>query len=156
MLVSLLLHSQKSCGAVSSREEELTDRRNERALVLLRRQHEDREDQLRSQEHLDKKPLRYGRASSKAGLHVQGTWKHTLHERARHDTTENLTQKQQPTTDPGESADETHSQSDGRIEESTADTEEHPRVNGQRESEAKRNVLQLLWVRAGLLHGETG
>lgn len=156
MLVSLLLHSQKSCGAVSSREEELTDRRNERALVLLRRQHEDREDQLRSQEHLDKKPLRYGRASSKAGLHVQGTWKHTLHERARHDTTENLTQKQQPTSHPGKSADEAHSESNGGVEQAAADTEEHPCVDRKRESEAKRNVLQLLWIRAGLLHGQAG
>ena len=57
----------------------LTDRRNERRLMLLRRQHENRKHQLRRQEHLNKQSLHHARIPAQRRLHVQSSGEHALH-----------------------------------------------------------------------------
>jgi hypothetical protein len=124
--------------------------------VLLSRQHKNRENQLRRQEHLDEQPLRHTRTAAEFCLHIQRAGEHALHERTRRQPAQNLRDEEQSTSNPGQSADQAHPEGDRRVEEPAADTEEDPGVDRQAEAEGQGDVLQLLRVGAGLIDGQAG
>lgn len=127
-----------------------TNRGNKGSSVLLGSQHEDGKDKLSGQEHLDEESLHYSRASTKCCLYRQRSREHAGDECCRSYATENLNNKQQDTTKPGNGTDKAHANGDGGIEESTRDTEKDPSIDRQRESKTQCDVLQLLWIATGL------
>ena len=131
----------------------LTNRRNKSALVPLSSQHENRKHQLSRQEHLNKQALRHTSSTPKLSLNIQRAGEHALHERTRRQPAQNLRDEKQPASNPRQSADQAHSKSNSRVEQSAANAEEHPSIHRQTETEGQRDVLQLLRVRAGLLDG---
>jgi hypothetical protein len=136
-------------------EAKLTDRCDKSPLVLLSRQHENGEDQLRSKKHLYEQSLHHTRPSSQRRLNIQPAGEHTLHQRTRYHTSQNLAQEQQSASDPRQSTDEAHAESDRWVEEAAGDSEEHPGVDGEREAKGEGYVLQLLRVGACLGDGQT-
>jgi hypothetical protein len=165
-----------TCGNTSVPVEEVspglqhTDWRDERSLVLLSRQHEDREHELRSQEHLNEKPLCDRSAATKGSPYIERTGKHARDQRCRSNTAEDLDENQQGAANPGQSTDQAHAKCDLHIHTSatlptqplepsdtyswvkqpTADSEKYPRVHSQRKPKAECDVLQLLRICAGL------
>ena len=93
-----------------------TDRGNERCSVLLGSKHEDREDKLRSQEHLNEKSLNNSGASSKLSLNSQRPREHAGDQCCSGHASEDLDEEEQNTTEPGNSTDETHADCDSRVE----------------------------------------
>lgn len=124
--------------------------------MLLCSQHENRKDKLSSQEHLNEETLRDTGAASKSRAHIQITREHAANKTSSSKTAQDLSEEQKCATNPRKRSNKAHANRDGWVEQSTRNTEEDPCEDGKRETEAQRDVLQLLRVGTSLLDGETG
>lgn len=107
--------------------------------MLLRRQHQNGKHQQRSQEHLNKQPLRHTNTGRQQGLHdAHIPRKHGLHQRGG-DHPQNLGGDQEHPPRPRQRAGHHQSQHDGRVEQSAADAVETPGGDGEGEAEGERD-----------------
>jgi len=123
---------------------------DEGALVLLGREHEDAEDELGGEDHLDEEALHDRCPTAQRRLHRQWTGKHARHERRGRDAAEDLGNEQENPSVIRKGSDDAHAKRDGRVEQTAGNAEEHPGVDGEREAEAQGDILELLRVAADL------
>ena len=121
-----------------------SDRCNERRLLLLSRQEQHRQTQLRGQKHLDETPLSRRRPARQAGLRPQWTREHTGHERSTDYARNELHGQQQQASDRRQCACQDHGEGDGRVEESTADAVEDPCRDGEGETKGEGDEEELV------------
>lgn len=111
--------------------------------MLLGRKHEDGEDQLSGQEHLNEETLCDGRASPQCCLDVQGPRKQTGHDGGGAHACHHLSDEEQSPSYVWQCPNQAHAQGDGRIEQPARDAEEDPCVDGEGEAEAQADVEEL-------------
>lgn len=123
-----------------------TDWCNKGALVLFGSQHENGEDELSSQKHLDEETLDDAGTSAKSCADIEIAWEHAADKSSGRNTSNDLSEEQESSPEPRQSTNQAHAKGDGRVEETTTDTEEDPCVDGERKAKGQSNVLKLLRV----------
>lgn len=98
--------------------------RDEGGAVLLGREHVDGEDQLGRQDGLNEDALGDGGAAAQCGAHVEVLGEEEAHEHRGKHPADHLRDEEADGAGDRDGADEEHGQSDGGVEEATADTEE--------------------------------
>ena len=111
--------------------------------MFLCRQHENREHQLRRQQHLNDDALRNGCPSTQSRAHVQIPREQHIHQRSSDNSTQNLRHKEQQAPHPANRPNHHHSHRHGRVEQPPANPEEHPCICCKTESETQGNVQEL-------------
>ena len=111
--------------------------------MLLGRKHEDGEDQLSGQEHLNEETLGDGCASPQGCLHVQGPREQTGHDGGGAHACQHLRYEEQSPSCVWQCPNQAHAQGDGRVEQAAGDAEEDPCVDGEGEAEAQADVEEL-------------
>lgn len=123
--------------------------------MLFSSQHENGENKLSSQDHLDEQTLGDGGAAAESGSNIQGAREHARDQSSGGKATHNLNDEKQSSTNPWEGSDEAHAESDSRVEQSSRDTEKDPSVDSEGKAETQRDVLKLLRVGTGLCYSQT-
>ena len=111
--------------------------------MLLGRKHEDSEDQLGGQKHLNEKPLCDGRAGPQCCLDVQGSREQTGHDGGGAHACQHLRYEEQSPSYVWQCSNQAHAQGDGRVEQAAGDAEEDPCVDGEGEAEAQADIEEL-------------
>ena len=138
-----------------------TDRRNEVTNMFLRSQHENGEDELSGEQHLDDDALRNRCRIRECSADVQLAGEQCLDYERGDDGSHKLSDKQQYASNDADRADQDHperyldSLSNERrrvrgstythrgIEQASADSKVDPGINGKRETERQRRIQQL-------------
>ena len=98
------------------------------SLMLLGRQHEDREHKLYGEEHFNEKTLSSVRACTQSCLYRQVTWEQSRYHCGRTHCCDHLCDEKKTSSKPGQGSDQAHAERHGRVEKPAANSEERPRI----------------------------
>lgn len=114
-----------------------TQGRQEGPPMLLARKHEDSQNQLRREKHLQHQPSTYRHATAQRGIHRERTRQQPRDHGRGRDAAQQLRRHDQSSPQKPHGAGEHHGQADHGVKLPAADAEKHPHVDGEAQAKAQ-------------------